>query len=231
MKHCIENYDAQIFDQSLSFDTGELIRFQAHEIGETILQVSQLVIDFASIERVPRYCPMKRENDAEHSFMLALAGIEVSSTYYPGLDSGLIGKLALVHDFPELKTGDIATFDITDEQLAQKHANEQAELDTLLDELPPHIADLLSIYEEQELPETIFLKHLDKLLPNAVNSAGAGLKVMKEDYGVDTAMQFRDKTETLEYRFKKMFNHPSHAPLHFAHRYLADKFAMQLPEY
>lgn len=231
MMQYTESEYSVLFDQNLFFDTPELMQTQAREIGETILQISKLVIDFASIERVPRYCVNKRENDAEHSFMLALASVEIASRYYPGLDSGLIGKLALVHDFPELKTGDIATFDITNDQLAQKHSNEQAELPALLNELPPHIGDLLQTYEEQELPEPIFVKHVDKLLPNAVNTTGAGVEVMREDYGVRNTKHFYSKTEKLEDRFRTLFTDSSHEPLHLAHTYLADTFALQLPEY
>lgn len=230
MPQYIENEHSVTFDQNIFFDTEELINTQAREIGNTILQISQLVIDFASIERVPRYCATRRENDAEHSLMLALAGVEIASRYYPGLDSGFVGKLAMVHDFPELKTGDVATFDITDEQLKQKHDNEKAELPVLLEELPPYIADLLQIYEEQESPEAVFVKHIDKLLPNAVNIAGAGVEVMHEDYNVHHTLQFLAKNEMLETRFRGAFPNTSHDPIHLAHTYLANKFALQLPE-
>lgn len=219
-----------IFDQNEYLSTLEHQASEAKQIGKTILQICELVTDFSAIDRVPRYCKYKRENDAEHSFMLALAGIEIGSQYYPGLDTGLIGKLALVHDFPELKTGDVATFDLTEEQLSQKHQNEAQELPELLRSLPPHLADLLMIYEEQTLPEAQFIKHLDKLLPNAVNNVGAGIKVMKEDYNVTSATEFFIKNETLEARFKKTFNNPTHQPLHLAHTFLANRFALQFDE-
>lgn len=212
-----------LFDQQET--TTEAAFLQGNEIGQTILQISQLVIDFASIERVPRYCPNKRENDVEHSFMLALAGVEIASTYYPGLDSGLIGKLALVHDFPELKTGDVATFDLTDQQMAQKHQNEQANLPQLIEELPPHLADLLTLYEEQRLPEAKFVKHTDKLLPNAVNTSGAGMHVMNEDYDVFCQAQFRQKNGVLSQRYRNNFPDQSHDVLHLAYDQLANRFA------
>lgn len=221
----------QIFDQEMILTDQMRDAVQAHHIGETLLQISELVIDFASIERVPRYCVNKRENDAEHSFMLALAGIEVSSTYYPGLDSGLIGKMALVHDFPELHTGyDVATFDISDEELAQKHANEQAGLPEFIAMLPPHLGDLLQLYEEQQLPEAKIVKHLDKLLPNAVNTTGAGVAVMREDYQVHSVEKFIEKNQVNETRFNNLFTDTIHTPLHHAHSYLAAIFADQLSE-
>lgn len=229
------NYEATlansiIFDQNEYYSSATEKQYVAYKIADTILQISGLVIDFAAIERVPRYCKFKRENDAEHSLMLALAGVEIASEYFPGFDTGLIGKLALVHDFPELKTGDVATFDITDEELRQKHQNEARNVSILLKELPPHIGDLLTIYEEQELPEAEFVKHVDKLLPNAVNIKGGGLQVMSEDYKVSTTSEFFAKNETLETRFKKTFGKPEHEPLHLAHSVLAHEFALLFPE-
>jgi hypothetical protein len=211
------------------FDQRELT-IQAQEIGDTILQVSQLVIDFASIYRVPRFCINRRENDVEHSFMLALGGIEVIRQHFPGLDPGLGGQLALVHDMPEIKTGDVATFKIGDKQLKEKHANEKRQLPGLLKELPPHIADLVVIYEEQELPEAKVIAHLDKDLPNAVNITGAGLAVMEEDYQVTSVEQFLKQNLENEKRYRERFPDPHHEVLHMAHSYLANKFALQFEE-
>jgi 5'-deoxynucleotidase YfbR-like HD superfamily hydrolase len=162
--------------------------------------------------------------------MLALAGIEISSRFFPGLNTGLIGELSLVHDIPELKTNDMPTFDVTDEQLAEKHAREAAVMPSLLQELPQHLADLLVIYEEQEIPEAKFVKHLDKNLPYAVDINGAGIKVMNEDYNVYTAEQMLEKNEINEKRFREKFPYPSHEPLHLAHTYLANKFALKFDE-
>lgn len=226
----VQHGEKYVFDQMERFSSKEIKANQAREIGETILQISQLVIDLASVERVPRYCPNRRENDVEHSFMVALAGIEIVSRYYPGLDSGLTGKLGLVHDFPELITDDIATFDLTDEQLSKKHSDEQAALPQLLTKLPPTLADLVIIYEEQKLPESRLIKHIDKDLPNAVNLIGAGIEVMAEDYGVYSAAKFSEKNAVLARRYKKAFPDPSHDILHGAYDLLANRFALKFNE-
>jgi putative hydrolase of HD superfamily len=228
MTQYVEEELSIIFDQNEYFSHEDSKLHIASKIADTVLQISRVVIDFASIERVPRYCKFKRENDAEHSFMLALAGIEIATRYYPGLDSGLVAGLALVHDFPELETGDVATFDISDDQLRQKHINEQAKLPQLLGRLPAHIGDLLVIYEEQTTPEAKFVKHTDKLLPNAVNIAGDGVKVMHEDYDVYTKQQYLQKNTLLEERFRRTFDDDLHEPLHLAHTVLADQFASHM---
>lgn len=225
-----ENYVGLLFDQTEILDSIEQRAVVAHDIANTILQISQIVIDFASIYRIPRFCINRKENDAEHSFMLALAGIEISKKYYPGLDTGFVGQLSLVHDLPELKTGDIPTFDITDESLAHKHLREATELPNLLKELPPHLGDLLSVYEEQQVPEARLVKHIDKLLPYSVDINGAGIAMMIEDCGVTNAQQLLEKNEILESRFRAKFTDITHVPLHEAHTILANKFALQFEE-
>lgn len=226
----LEGMTGYIFDQKEMFRSFEQKSEQSIRLAETLLQICQLTIDFTEIKRAPRFCPNSRESDVEHSFMLALAGIQISKEYYPGFDSGLIAGLGLVHDFPELKTGDMPTFDVTEEELAQKHAREGNELPGLMEELPSHLADLLMMYEEQQQPEAIFIKHLDKLLPYAVDIQGAGIKVMNEDFGVFTSKQLFEKNEVLEARWQSKFTDPSHEPLHLAHSHLANKLALKFDE-
>jgi 5'-deoxynucleotidase YfbR-like HD superfamily hydrolase len=191
------------------------------------LQVSQVAIDFAAIQRIPRYCPNRRENNAEHSFMLGLASLAIAPRYYPGLDTGLMTQFSLVHDLPELVTDDIPTFKISTEELQAKHKAEQAALSSLCKTLPPHIADILVYYEEQIAPEARMVRHIDKLLPMAVDVNGAGLQIMREDYGTTTRTQFDETAATLDERYRTMFPEPEHEIAHRAHTLLAQKFAEQ----
>lgn len=225
-----EIISSHLLDQNEYIPGTEDLLERAQHLGETILKISQLVIDFADIKRAPRYCEGRRENDAEHSFMLALVGIEIAHQDRPDLNRGLVGELALVHDLIEVKTGDMPTFQATEEQLRQKHAREQAELPGLLEELPPHLAELLKLYEAQKLPETVFLKNLDKLLPYPVDIIGAGEKVMHEDFGITTRQEFLDQDAVLEQRWRNKFPSPKHDVLHAAHRWLGQQFAVKLPD-
>lgn len=202
---------------------------EAREIGETILTIAGLVIDFSRIERAPRYCEGRQENDVEHSFMLALAGIEIANQKRPDLDCGLVGKFALVHDLIEIKTGDLQTFNATEEALTKKKSREEAELPRLLKELPPHISELLEAYEKQEEPETHFVKHVDKLLPYSVDIIGDGRGVMRDIMGVHNKQQFLGQNHVLDTRWRSRFTNPKHDTLHAAHNWLAGKFAQMMP--
>jgi 5'-deoxynucleotidase YfbR-like HD superfamily hydrolase len=154
----------------------------------TALTLGGVAIEFARVERVPRYDKESRENDAEHSYMLALVASELATSFYSDrLNAGLVSQFAIVHDLIELVTGDKATFHYSAQDMADKEIDEHAVLEGLLERLPPHTRRLLDSYEQQSLPEARFVKAVDKLLPVVVDILGEGRKIMNEDYNVHTA--------------------------------------------
>lgn len=183
----------------------------AHDIARTAISLSELTGEFANVFRIPRLANGRRESDVEHSFMLALTAVEVARKSNTPLDLEKVSRFALVHDLLELKVGDVATFDLTPEQLAEKNRREQVAKQELLSELPPTIATSLEEYEHQDTTEAVFVRTLDKLLPVAVDTSGDGIRVISEDYGVQSL------TELIE----------SHNGLHAS---VAEKFAADFPD-
>jgi len=169
------------------------------------LELGGVAIKFAQVERAPRYNEEHKENDAEHSFMLALVANELAATYYPALDAGKVTQFAIVHDLIETATGDVTTFKFSPEQMAKKQQVEHAALEKLMDTLPPHTAQLLFAYEHQQDIEARFVKAVDKLLPVVVDILGAGKKVMKEDYEVTTIDELKASHTKLHERIAKSF--------------------------
>lgn len=169
------------------------------------LELGGVAIKFAQVERAPRYNEEHKENDAEHSFMLALVANELAATYYPTFDAGKVTQFAIVHDLIETVTGDVTTFKFTPEQMANKQQLEHAALEKLMDSLPPHTAQLLYSYEHQQTVEARFVKAVDKLLPVVVDILGAGKKVMKEDYGVTTIEELKASHAKLHGRIATSF--------------------------
>jgi hypothetical protein len=185
-------------------------------------QLGGLAIRFAQVERTPRYIETERENDAEHSFMLALVANELSALLYPDLDNGKVSQYAIVHDLIETITGDVATFQISSEDLIAKQQREHDALNTLLETLPPHTAQLLSSYERQDSREARFVKAVDKLLPVITDIIGPGTKVMIEDYNVTTIEDLKTSHNALHIRIATNFEEfPS---IVSAHRILCDLF-------
>lgn len=109
----------------------------------------------------------RAENDAEHSFMLALTAVPLAEQYYPALDSGLVAKYALVHDLAETYVGDTPTHDIDEEGLRIKADMEREGLEQLKKEytvLAPSLVNLVDKYEAQADAESRFIRMLDKLV-------------------------------------------------------------------
>ena len=173
--------------------------------AQTTLELGRVAMNFSHIERVPRYADGERENDAEHSYMLALAAPEVAEVLGLELDSGLMSRYAVVHDLVELKTGDVATFQVSPEQLRRKAQLEHQALAELVKELPPHTARTLLAYESQADPEARFVRYIDKLLPIVIDIIGSGEKVLREDYYVNNQAQLKQKLDDLQVRFETMF--------------------------
>jgi len=150
---------------------------QAHD---QLLALGDLTVKFADIHRVTLYPDGHYENDAEHSFHLALSAVELASNYHPELDVGLVSQFSIVHDLPEVYAGDVPSFKRTKEAEAQKEKAEAAALERLQKELPPRTANLLKRYEDQIEPEARFVRLIDKLLPPIIHAVA--IEANKEDF-------------------------------------------------
>jgi len=174
-------------------------------VASITLEMGGLAMRFAQIERAPRYDETHIENDAEHSFMVALVASELAAQFYPELDNAKVTQFAFVHDLPELKTGDAKTFNFTSKQMEDKKISDRIASEQLIDELPIHTGRLVRIYEEQLVPEARFVKAVDKLSPVVVDILGAGKTVMKENYNVTTIKELRDSHTKLHARIADSF--------------------------
>lgn len=140
---------------------------QAHD---QLISLGELTVKFAEVHRITLYPDGHYENDAEHSFHLALSATEIAANYHPELDTGLVSQFSMVHDLPEVYAGDVPSFNISDDAKEAKEKAEQLALERLLSQLPPHTAQLLKRYEEQEEPEARFVRFIDKLLPAVIHT-------------------------------------------------------------
>ena len=93
---------------------------EAHEAHDILLTLGRVGTGMANIERAPRYPGGRHEDDAQHSYLLSLACMELATRFYPDLDTGLTTQYCIVHDLVELESGDVKTFDITEEQRKEK---------------------------------------------------------------------------------------------------------------
>ena len=132
---------------------------------KTVLRASTL----ASVER--------RENDAEHSWHLALMVPVLAEYADEPIDVGHTVRLVVIHDLVEIYAGDTPLYD--DQLRTSQVERELAAADKLFGLLPDDQArEFRALWDEFEArvtPEARFAKAIDRLEPNLLNwMAGGG---------------------------------------------------------
>lgn len=135
---------------------------------EALFPFMQLMSAFKKVERAIRVPGTERfENDAEHSFELALGAWYVITTEKLPLDVGKAVRYALVHDLVEVYAGDVPLHKRTEETIRLKKEREHAALERIRSEFPefPELIEAIEVYEKRSDEESVFVHALDKLLP------------------------------------------------------------------
>jgi len=114
------------------------------------------------------------ESTAEHSWRLCLMAM-VFAPQFPELDTARLLKLCVLHDLGEALHGDVPA--VQQEQGTHKSAQERADLQTLMQSLPPALFDaflgLWDEYENASSAEARIVKGLDKLETILQHNQGA----------------------------------------------------------
>ncbi|MGE5327720.1 MAG: HD domain-containing protein [Thiobacillus sp.] len=180
-----------------------------HQAHDDLFKVGRTAIALAKESRLPSYPESRRhENDAEHSFHLALSVVELASTYHeqlPEMDMALITQYALVHDLVEIITHDVPTFDISQEDYAKKEELEKQALKELVPQLSPHIGEMLLKYERQEDLESRFVRLVDKMMPVVIHMQKGSESILKTHPGIGTEEQLYAKISEKAERLQQAY--------------------------
>lgn len=149
---------------------------------EQIFKFIKLTHDFQKIERVTLVSGTDRmENDAEHSYQLAMVGWYIVSNYKLPLNVDLVIKYGMLHDLVEVYAGDTYIFDKDPSVHESKVEREREALNRLKVEFPEfsEMTDLIDAYEKREDEESKFIYALDKVVApiNIYMDGGALWKV------------------------------------------------------
>lgn len=133
-----------------------------------ILEFVSLTHRFQQVIRVLYVTNQDRdENDAEHSYQLAIMAWFIIESEGLDLDITKAIKYALVHDLVEVYAGDTNLY-TKDQSLKDSKADrEKTAAKRIKLEFPevPEINSLIEMYETKEEPEAKFIYSLDKILP------------------------------------------------------------------
>lgn len=116
------------------------------------------------------------ENDAEHSWHLALMAIVLAEHANEPVDMLKVIKMVLIHDIVEIDAGDTFIYDT--QKSHDNTAEERKAANRIFGLLPPAQAkELIAIWEEFEAGETAearFARAMDRLEPLLQNTANDG---------------------------------------------------------
>jgi len=134
----------------------------------------------------------RNENDAEHSWHLALMAIVLSEySLAQELDLSRVIKMVLVHDLVEIDAGD--TFCYDEKANEDKEERERRAAERIFGLLPPDQAEefkgLWEEFEERKTPEACFAAALDRLQPLLSNYHTNGHTWVKYDVKYDKVIK------------------------------------------
>lgn len=140
-----------------------------------ILPIIHLASQFATVQRALGYREGHVENDAEHSFQLALVCWSANEQYQLGFNEGLIMKFALVHDLVEVYAGDTDAHG-SQAAIASKKEREHKAFEKLKQTYGvfEDLIKTIERYETKTDPEAQLVSIMDKLIPSAHVYFGKG---------------------------------------------------------
>ncbi len=138
----------------------------------------------------------RRENDAEHSWHMAVMAYLLREYANEQLDISRVMLMCLIHDIVEIDAGDTYAYD-SDSQVTQKERENRAK-ERIFSLLPDdQKKELISLFDEFEANETAEAKYahaLDNMQPLMLNNSNDGADW--REHGVSAEQVYRRHSKT-----------------------------------
>lgn len=173
-----------------------------------VLELSRLLGEFGQIIRVTKLPNGDYEPDSHHSFAVALTAFDAASKWAPELDTRKILLYGLVHDLPEMITGDMPTLTASTDELQQKAHKDAAALEQTMQLFAdyPHITAALRDFEAGVDDEALFVYWIDKMItiPSHFYDQGENLRAL----GVQNRQEIAQWYERISAKLRKRSGTP-----------------------
>jgi putative hydrolases of HD superfamily len=162
--------------------------------NEKLLQQIEFIVEIDKLKTVFRKSYIlgtnRKENDAEHSWHLAMMAILLQEYANEEIDLLYVIKMVLLHDIIEIDAGD--TFCYDQQGNLEKSVKEQAAADRIYSMLPQDQGtELLKIWQEFEhgnSAEAKFARALDRLMPLLHNYFAEGKSWLENNITVSQVL-------------------------------------------
>ena len=183
----------------------DLRRLSVESSGERLARQLGFIVGIEKMKSVLRRTLLadssRRENDAEHSWHLAIAALllsEHAGAAAPAVDILKVLKMALVHDLVEIYAGDTFAYDAAGN--ADKAARERESADRLFTRLPAdQCAEIRALWEEfdaESTPEAKYAASLDRFMPLLNNFLSCGYAWKSGDVNSEAVFKRMDIIRT-----------------------------------
>ncbi len=137
------------------------------------------------------------ENDAEHSWHLALYAITLAEYTELEIDIAKVIKLVLIHDLAEIYAGDTFVYDEEGKKTQEKREKEGAEkLFALLpQEQEAEFHRLVEEFNAKQTPEAVFAGALDRLQPLLHNYYSDGKSWLEHNIAAESVLEVNASIE------------------------------------
>lgn len=145
-------------------------------VNERLSQQIKFIVEIDKLKQILRQSvitggSLRNENDAEHSWHLAMMAILLSEYAAKEIDVLKLIKMVLIHDLVEIDAGDTYCYD--EKGNLDKAEREQKAADRIFNLLPKdqaqEIYDLWQEFENMTTPEACFAACLDRIQPFILN--------------------------------------------------------------
>ena len=166
---------------------------------DRLQQQMQFILEVDKLKKITRQTFLadgsRKEDDADHSWHLALMCALLSEHSNKEVDVLKTIKMVLIHDIVEIDAGDTYAYDNAGNET--KRQREEAAADRIFNLLPEDQAgemrDLWEEFEAAQTPEAKFANTLDKVQPLMLNDASGG-KSWREQGTKAEQVRNRNKT-------------------------------------
>jgi putative hydrolase of HD superfamily len=148
------------------------------DLDERLSRQFTFLVEIDRLKAIMRQSPLaaadRRENDAEHSWHLAMMVAVLAEHSDEPIDVGHTIQLVLVHDLVEIYAGDTPLYGDGSDQREREVAAAEELFPLLPDDQAMRIRALWDEFEERRTPEARFAKAMDRLQPLLLNWMARG---------------------------------------------------------
>ncbi len=144
-------------------------------ISERLLKDIEFIVEIDEMKKILRRTSVigedQRENDAEHSWHIAVMAVILEDYSNEKIDILKVIKMLLIHDLVEIYAGDTFCYDIrANEDKRQRELEAADKIYGILDEdKGEELRTLWDEFEEMKSPEALFAAAMDRIQPMLSN--------------------------------------------------------------